>query len=362
MKRRVISTVVVLLSLCGLLYFAQDFLIEERNQPQPVPDKTEENERPVTSDEPQATNTYPVPTYAWKEDEIDVVIEGLEKEYRIAFVNDVHMITDHKSGDVTEDNLPIVMERYASMVTPEGIPAEDTWQDVIRYLNYHNFDAVIFAGDLIDYCSNSNINRLNAGMRELKYPKERMMYLRSDHDYGGWYGGDGFTDETGFTLQSYVLDGDRSTKVIELEDFVILGWNQSYRNLSESVYEDMQHWLRGDKPVIFATHVPFCSEVDDSLAECSMEVRNRIYYWSADSTSYVPEEWTQKLIDEMYAEDSQVEQIVAAHLHAEWDGNVSENLKEHIFAPVFQGNIGIIHVTGGEKTENEEIQTELEAK
>lgn len=296
--------------------------------------------------------TYPAPAYHFKTDEIDVEIEGLEREYTIAFVNDMHMITDHSSGNVTEDNMAAVRERYETLaVTEEGIHSEELWPEVIKFLNYNDFDAVIFAGDILDYCSNSNIIALQSGLNELKYANDRIMYIRSDHDYGGWYGGSGFTDTSGFNLQSLVLDGDATEKVIDFDEFMIIGINQSYHNLSGHAHEVIDENLDRGKPVLIATHVPFYSEVDDSLEELSMKVRNKIYYWSADGVNYVPDEETQGLIDRMYAEDSNVVQIVAAHMHSAWDGYVTDRLKEHIFAPSFQGNIGIIHVRG--RVENE---------
>lgn len=297
---------------------------------------------------------YPVPEYDFKTDEITVEIAGLEEEYVIAFVNDLHLITDHKSGDVIEDNMAVVKDRYETLsVTEEGIHAEELWPQVIDYLNYNEFDAVIFGGDILDYCSNSNILALKSGLSELKYPADKIMYIRSDHDYGGWYGGSGFTDTDGFMLQSFVLDADATEKVIEFDDFMIVGINQSYRAISEEDYEIIAENLDRGKPVLIASHVPFYSEVDNSLEELSMEVRNKIYYWSKDGHNYVPDGGTQALIDRMYAEDSNVVQIVAAHMHSSWDGYVTDRLKEHIFAPVFQGNIGIIHVTGGENGQSE---------
>lgn len=298
---------------------------------------------------------YPKPDYDFKVDEIVAEAEGLEREYTVAFVNDVHLITDHKSGDVTEDSLPTLRERYETFVTDDGMHGEELWPEVIEFLNYGDFDAVIFAGDILDYCSNSNILTLKEGLGDLKYPADRILYLRSDHDYGGWYGGDGFTDSDGMMLQTFVLDRDASEKVIEFDDFVIVGLNQSYRNFSDRTLEKVTRWLDSGKPVLIATHVPFYSEVDDSLEELSMEVRNRIYYWSPEGSDYVPDSVTQTLIDRMYAEDSNVIQIAAAHLHSSWDGHVTDRLKEHIFAPVYQGNIGIIHI---KRSENENERTQ----
>ena len=296
-----------------------------------------------------AANGYPVPDYDFSTEEITVHIDGLDREYTIAFINDLHLITDHVSGDVTEDDLAVVKSRYENLaVTSEGIHAEELWPEVVRYLNYNDFDAVIFGGDILDYCSNSNIMALQMGFQQMKYPVNRIMYLRSDHDYSGGFGGEGFKDSDGERLQTLLLDGDRQFKCIEFKDFIILGINRSYRNLPEDMYKAIKKKLELGKPVIIATHVPLYSEVDESLKETSLQVRNRIYYWSYDSGNYVPNKVTERFIDEIYAEDSNVVQIVAAHMHASWDGYVTEHIKEHIFAPSFEGQIGIIHVTGEE--------------
>lgn len=321
-------------------------------------EKTEQIEQGSVSGNDVEEVVYPTPSYEFKTDEIFVEIDGLEKEYTIAFVNDMHMITDHASGNVTEDNMATVRERYETLsVTEDGIHSEELWPEVIKFLNYYDFDAVIFAGDILDYSSNSNIKVLKSGLNELKYPDDRIMYIRSDHDYGGWYGGTGFTDTNGFNLQRFVLDSDRTEKVIEFDEFILIGINQSYRQLSEHAHELIDKNMDKGKPVLIATHVPFYSEVDDSLAELSMEVRNKIYYWSQDGGNYVPDGEMQELIDRMYAEDSNVVQIVAAHMHSSWDGYVTDSLKEHIFAPSFQGNIGIIHVTRSVEDEKQ-IQTD----
>ena len=288
---------------------------------------------------------YEPPEYSFKLDEITIEIEGLTRGYDIAFVNDLHMITDSEPGDVLEEDLPKVRERYETLsVTPEGIHGEELWPEIIQFLNFYNFDAIIFGGDMLDYCSHSNMSALTEGFDGLKYPKEQIMYLRSDHDYGEWYGGSVFTETDSFIAHSMLWDGDDGIACIEFDEFQIVGINRSYQNPSKERLGFLLEKLNGDKPVILATHVPFYSEEDESLQELSMEVRNRVYYWDKENSLYYADENMRKLIECMYAEDSNVIQILAAHLHAAWDGVVANNLKEHIFAPAFEGRIGIVHI------------------
>ena len=327
-------------------------LIPEDSDPRPSEPETEENEKVDIE-----AALYEPPKYLFTTEEIEVRIPGLKNEYKIAFVNDLHMIADYTSGDVTEDNMTTISERREKMfVTADGVTSDVLWPEIIKFLNYSDFDGVIFAGDMVDYCSNANILALKQGINTLKYDKDKIMYLRSDHDYGALYGGSGFTENTSFALQRLVLDGDDDCKGIDFDEFVVVGINQSYRNLSESSLEILNHQLDQDKPVILATHVPYYSEIDGSLEPFSLEVKNKVYYWSEDSTSYVPDERTREFIDRIFAEDSNVKQIVAAHMHASWNGYVTKDLKQHIFGPSYEGRIGVIHVTGGKSYEEKQVE------
>ena len=154
-------------------------------------------------------------------------------------------------------------------------------------------------------------------------------------------------DADGWQLR-HNSDGDSEEKVIDLGEFLIVGINRSYQNLSDERLEYLNRELRDGRPVIVATHVPFYSEEDaESLEARSMEIRNRIYYWNKTDSVYSPDENTQKFIDEMYAPGSNVVQILAAHLHASWDGKATKKSGGSIFLPpAYSGSIGIIHVTG----------------
>lgn len=332
----------------------EENVVEEQTVEESTTDngQSEENAESTESVEEVQTPLYPPAEYDFKVDEITVEIEGLSRGYDIAFINDLHLITDTEPGDVLEENLSTVAERYNTFaVTSDGVHADELWPEIIKFLNYYDFDGVVFAGDMLDYCSHSNMAVLSEGFESLKYPKEKIMYIRSDHDYGGWYGGGVFTDADGFALQSEFFDQDEGENCIEFDEFLIVGVNKSYQNLSDNRLSFLNEKMDMGKPVIMVTHVPFYSEEDPSLESFSMETRNRIYYWNKENSTYSPDANTQEFIDDMYDEDSNVVQLLAAHMHAAWDGVVANDLRQHIFGPAFEGRIGIVHVVGKKESE-----------
>ncbi len=349
-----LSAILLVLTIAGLVLFfvlpdpsenitfpEEVPVISEAPEPEPSPEPV-----PESSPDPEPV-LYPEPDYDFTEENVYIEIPGLERAYTIAWVSDIHIISDLEAGDVSEENLETVLNRYETLsVTPDGIHGKDLWPEIVDYLNYNDFDAVIFGGDLLDYCSTSNMEVLKAEYERLKYPMDRVLYLRADHDYGVWYsdGSTGFDENTARALHAELDGDDNLNKYIDFGEFIIAGVNYSIKKPGEdqmSVLEDL--YSRG-VPVIAATHVPYYSQVDPSLEELSMLVRNRIYYWSPGNESYNIDGDMWKYLDLLHSEDSNCAYVLAGHLHAAWEGRITENLSQHIFSPSFMGVIGVVHV------------------
>lgn len=291
---------------------------------------------------------YPEPEYPFVTEEVTVAVEGLGREYTIAWVSDLHLVSDHAAGDALGDvhaeYLEAVSKRYGELaVTADGIHAEELWPEIVKYLNYNAFDGVIFGGDMMDYCSNSNVAKLKEGLDSLRIP---YIYIRADHDYGTYYGGVFFTEAEARALHQ-TIDGDQiAYKFWDRNDFIVLGIDNSTKDMPEYYLNLVTDVYSRGKPVIMATHVPYEPGTDggDSLAALSMQVRGTIYYWSDASDHFRPNDITRQYLERIYDADTPVGQVLAGHLHASWDGELTPQVRQHIFAPAFGGSIGIIHI------------------
>ena len=353
----VLSAILLVLTIAGIILFFMmpnpEPLIGEEHVISDVPgEPTEpeaEPEEPTEPEEPEVV--YKKPEYRFTEEEVVVEIPGLDREYTIAWVSDIHMITDFTAGDVAAENLETVLTRYETLsVSSEGVHAKDLWPQIVDYLNYNDFDAVIFGGDLLDYYSTSNMDALRKEFERLKYDPDRILYIRADHDYGTWYS-DGTTGVNDLaSLTAHVeLDGDDIThKYIDFGSFIIAGVNNSVKNPDEKQLNVLKDIYGRGVPVIAATHVPYYSTVDPSLGELSMLVRNRIYYWNPGDDTYNPNDQMREYLDLLYSEDTNCVQVLAGHLHAAWDGEINPGLRQHIFSPAFTGVIGVIRVVPAE--------------
>lgn len=299
-----------------------------------------------TEESSEEETSYPVPEYEFNIEEVSIPIKGLSKEYTLAWVSDLHLISDHEAGeamgDVHAEYLDAIEKRYDELpVTEDGVHAEELWPEIVKYLNYNKFDGVIFGGDIMDYCSNSNVAQIKEGLDALRMP---YIYVRADHDYGTYYGGVFFTEAEARKLHQTIDKDESGNKFWDRNDFLVLGIDNSTKDMPDYYLSMVAEVYTRGKPVIMATHVPYESQDDDSLAELSMKVRNTIYYWSDKSDRYKPNDVTKQYLDLIYSEDTAVKQVLAGHLHAAWDGMISKQVPQHIFAPAFSGNIGVIHI------------------
>lgn len=293
--------------------------------------------------------SYPEPEYSFRTEEIVIKVPDITKEYTVAWVSDLHMVTDHETaGDILAEDLDAVKARYDFFQTADGVHGEDLLPGIIDFLNYGTFDAIIFGGDMMDYCSVSNMEKLESEFERLN-KKVPVLYIRADHDYGFWYGGDGFTETDAENMHKDMADGDDlAMKYLDFGEFIILGVNRSTKDMFPGQYSIIDEMFADaaseGKPVIIATHVPYASKIDDTnevtLYDRSMEIRNKIYYWGGGN--YVPNDVTTNFLDKIYREDTSVVEVLAGHLHAGWDGKLTEQVSQHIFEPAYLGSIGII--------------------
>ncbi len=324
----------------------QDVMEEQESSEETQESSTEEESSEISSEEQVS---YPAPQYSFQTEEIVVEVPGLSKEYTVAWVSDLHMVTDHETADdILAEDLEAVKARYDFFQTPDGVHGEELLPHVIDFLNYGQYDGIIFGGDMLDYCSASNLELLKAEFDRLD-KKVPVLYIRADHDYGFWYGGDGFTETAAEQMHKEMDDGDNlNTKYLDFGEFVILGVNRSTKDMwpdQYSVLDDLFTKAASEnKPVIVATHVPYASKIDDAnavtLYDRSMEIRGKVYYWGGGS--YIPNDVTTSFLDKIYRQDTSVAAVLAGHLHAGWDGKLTEQVRQHIFEPSYLGSIGVV--------------------
>ena len=272
-------------------------------------------------------------------EEVNISIPGAQSA-DIVWVSDLHIVMD-ESG-TTSAGLDVA-KRYEEFVQAStGTHSKDTWQTIINYINEHDFDAAIFGGDMMDYCSEKNLDAIREGMNSINIDK---MYIRADHDYN-YYVGDGFDSSDAKKGHERIDGNQQKNKILHFDGFDIVGVDFSQTQMSSDTFSWITDKYNGAKKVITVTHVPYASKTDNSLESLSKSFRQgRVYYWADNSANYYPNGATREYLNNLiYSDETKSAYVLAGHLHTTWEGNITTKLRQHIFGPAYEGHVGVIHV------------------
>ena len=155
---------------------------------EPESSQSQEGMTQEETEEETETITYPQPEYDFTTEEVNVAIEGLDREYTFVWVSDLHLVTDHEAGDGNGDARPEYLDaidkRYEELaITEDGVHAEELWPEIVRFINCGDYDGAIFGGDMMDY---ANVKDNPTDVQQLHDALEAAVkrQLMSDVPYG----------------------------------------------------------------------------------------------------------------------------------------------------------------------------------
>ena len=268
-------------------------------------------------------------------DEVNIEV-GLEKPLRLIVINDLHLQINN--DEIAADQKEFMIGRVSEFATG-GLTTEERWKTLPKLINAVDSDCILFAGDILDFNSEATTSALKSGMDKLNKP---FMYVRADHDMECYWQAEQSPEEA-YKRQASICDNSE-IQVMDLGEIIIMGVNFTQNNISENALGKVREVMAMGKPVVILTHIPIGQWQGNELQTYSESVRNnRRLYW-APGADKEPDTNTAAYLEMVYAEDSPVVAVFAGHLHAKWEGQVSPNAIEHIFAPCFMNNVGIVNI------------------
>jgi predicted MPP superfamily phosphohydrolase len=285
--------------------------------------------------------TIDTASYGLSAENVEIVMDNISKEYKIAWISDLHMMQPDETSINTawytkhsttfEERNSIFNNSYAIL------------PDIIDCLNANNFDAVVFGGDIMDNYSSANYSYLTRQISRLKNTK--VMYLVADHDYLTE-----MTTNTGAneSASSIGVSGDiKKITIGENGDSVtLIGQNYSNNEISDSLVSTISSYLNSTDNALFFTHVPVESKTQASEMQAwSKSVHNdEVYYWSTSATSSGYNNPSSNYLNTLYNSTS-LRGMFAGHVHSSGEFELNTGITEHIFQASFTKNIGVITLT-----------------
>lgn len=269
-------------------------------------------------------------------------LEGLEKEYTLLFLTDMHMVV--RDAEASEQEAAYAEERYAMFRNREGVSAAEQFREWVRYANQKRVDAVILGGDIIDSPSAANLQWLGQQLAGLKMP---CLYVNGNHDWT--YPWEYMTEsgrENYLPLLEPFMRGNTAVQRLDLGEFLVAGIDNSANQVDEGGLAGYEQILSEGRPVIVAAHVPF---LGSSLLEKAGEVwKSPVVIGGGAWGGIYPNPASERFVSMTTAADSPVELLLSGHVHF-YDRDVIQGEKEVpqlTGGAGYEGNAVLLHLRG----------------
>ncbi len=256
-----------------------------------------------------------------------VLEAGLKREYKFLQVSDMHIsCVDELSSELDKSEhehflsqwtqLKYEFAKSAGEFCDERYDIEPNlvFEKVTEYALKIKADALVFSGDMIDRVTESNIRYMTKFLQNFPIP---VVYCPGNH---AWI------NERGERLNQY----DRIMPFIknpeydsfDFGEFEIVSIDNGTKNITDRQIEFLRKKLSGEKKVILLLHAPIC------LGDSGEELKNMLspYFLVGVEGDCQNAIEFNKMVKE---NDDKIIAILAGHIHAFYEGNVTENLKQY---------------------------------
>jgi DNA repair exonuclease SbcCD nuclease subunit len=262
--------------------------------------------------------------------EIDL---GLSRIYRIMHISDLHLSckdelsTEKEKKEADEQATAWVKTRkdFANAFgeaceAEHNLPAEQQFLDLLEYTLNSKADALVISGDLFDMYSPANMRFIKKEFSKISIP---YMWVCGNHE------GDikNYPDYTPF------MHLDPSFQVIDLGEILIVGLDNSRREILQHQLERLKEIFTKGKPVLLVMHIPMLTKSNSTFLKAHCDPYF-ILNWDGCS------ETTTEFCELLKSGKTPVHAILAGHLHFE---NVSEFAEGKYQFVASQGLIGFIN-------------------
>ena len=217
--------------------------------------------------------------------------------------------------------------------------SEEQFPYWMEYANKNHVDGLLMGGDIIDYPSFANIRYMKNNLDTLQMP---YLYVFGNHDWTyPWEYMTHTASKLYKPLLKQFIKGNDAAQILEYEDLVILGIDDSTNRVDEEALPIVQQALELGKPVIVMLHVPLQT---DTLMEKSIKGWGTALMIGEDAIK--PDEATQKFLDMILNENSPVCAVLAGHVHLEDTSPLNDRITQYVVEMSSKGNGILVEVKG----------------
>ena len=178
-------------------------------------------------------------------------------------------------------------------------------------------DAVVLAGDIFDYVSPANLRVLDYALKNHPAPA---LYVCGNHE-------DPDQIPEGFRCSA----AKQPVQVLELENLILVGLDNSRRQITPEQTAQVKTLLEGEKPLVIVMHIPIMAPGNREVLEPCGEYF-RLNHSEAD-------EETLSFIELLGSRPDKVLAVLTGHLHFDCISEIAPGITQYVSSQGILGNI-----------------------
>ena len=271
---------------------------------------------------------------------VEIKAKGVKRSYRFLHISDAHVAI---ASEYASDAERALAEKQAKRWSQGVLTSTEAFEEMLKYVRWVHPDALLIAGDAVDYQDEATANWMGERLAALKNEGIDALYAFGNHEGASYV--ESIPDYRAYYyLYSAVMGGDPSFQIMDQGDLLIVAVEDSMRDITESQLERMKSIIAEAKErgisIILLMHVPICTE---ELAPSVLKIWGPSFMIGslAEDSPTVHE-----FCNLIKSEDSPIAAVLAGHIHYSQKGCVSPRRMQYVSAPAFEGFVYDITVNG----------------
>lgn len=260
----------------------------------------------------------------------EIHIHGLSRAYTLLHISDAHVAVAGK-GDGAQALARV--EKQTRQWSAGGISPVTTFEEILDYTEREKPDALLMAGDCVDYISAPNVAYMERRLTALQTP---VLYAYGNHE-GGSYDVTVPDPRVYYSEYSALMGETPDFQVMDLGDLLVVAVDDSDRRITEEQLNSFRQVFDGGKPIFLLLHIPLCTE---SLSPDVMRIWGHTFMIGNEHST--PE--TLEFCRMVKSPESPVQAILAGHVHFAHTGEFAAGRMQYTAAPAFEGFVRRLRV------------------
>lgn len=253
---------------------------------------------------------------------VSVKIPNLTKSYTFLHLSDAHVAC--AAPDAPEDAKALA-EKQTKAWMHGDIPPVNVFENVLAFAKDEGIDALLMAGDCIDYYSADNA----AYMREhLPVCGVEVLYAFGNHE-GGSYTEVIENPKASYPALAPVMMGTPDFWVRDFGEFLVIGVDDSDQFVRPEQVEKMRGQIARGLPILLLMHIPMKTP---AIEPSVMKKWGTTFMIGTDEDPDSTKEFC-----ELVKSAENVAAVFAGHIHYAHTGEFADGRMQYVSAPAFTG-------------------------